>query len=398
MPKSGTSRNWPLRFGETVKGLIQHDAALAKTLTGGSGLPEDGHFRYFRGGLGRPWHWMIATQLSGPEREAANANLLFFFADHYRNGESIARWPEEIIPLIGEVQSADAFRTLRKGWVSIHLQDAIIRELAEKPTPEDREKFVESLSSVQPIVVEAAAKALAKLDGHTEEQELSSAFAALRQNCLAIENQPTREALVALLTTWTRQDFKIEEPKEQKKILAAYKPWFDWLEKEHPAIAKKVAGFGDATTEEWLARLKKVDWAGGDEQRGLAVFQKKACHKCHAGNGPLGPNLAGAAARFSRDDLFGAIVDPHKEVAPPYQTTQIATTSGKVYSGLMVYESPDATLVQTTPVTTIRIAGDEILSMKKGRVSLMPSGLLNDASDQDLADLYSFLKTVKNAK
>jgi hypothetical protein len=54
--------------------------------------------------------------------------------------------------------------------------------------------------------------------------------------------------------------------------------------------------------------------------------------------------------------------------------------------------------MQTTPDTTIRIAGDEILSMKKGRVSLMPSGLLNDASDLDLADLYAYLKTVKNVK
>ena len=141
-----------------------------------------------------------------------------------------------------------------------------------------------------------------------------------------------------------------------------------------------------------------MDWAGADEQRGLAVFQKKACHKCHAGSGPLGPNLAGAAARFSREDLFGSILDPHKEVAPPYQTTQIATSAGKVYSGLIVYESPDATLVQTTPETTIRIAGDEILSMKKGRVSLMPSGLLNDVTDLDLADLYSYLKTVQSVK
>ena len=379
------SRNWPARVREFTAELFRQDVVLPGVLMG------DMDFRY-------PWQTLIVDSMPADARVDAIEFHLKYVSRDGESDDPISRWSEDLINELSEWNSEERFHRLREAWPNLSLRGAILRALAKSPMFEDREKFIEGLSSVESRVVEASAKALTKFGKVFGEPDLAVVFAALRQDCLTFENKSTRKALTSLLQTWTGQEIKIEEPKEQKKLLAAYQPWFDWLEKEHPAIAKKVAGFGDATAEEWLARLKKVDWTSGDEMRGLAVFQKKACHKCHAGNSPLGPSLAGAAARFSREDLFGSILDPHKEVAPPYQTTQIATSSGKVYSGLLVYESPDATLVQTTPDTTIRIAGDEILSMKKGRVSLMPSGLLNDVSDQDLADLYAYLKTLKNVK
>ena len=97
---------------------------------------------------------------------------------------------------------------------------------------------------------------------------------------------------------------------------------------------------------------------------------------------------------MSREDLFAAIVDPNKEVSPTFQTTRVVTTSGLVYYGLLVYESPEATLLQTAPDTTVRIIGAERSVMQPVRQSLMPTGLLNGASEQELADLYAFLKTL----
>ncbi|MFN0022008.1 MAG: PVC-type heme-binding CxxCH protein [Pirellulaceae bacterium] len=375
------SRNWPLRLGEVIKGLYERDPALAPLIA------ADGR-------LDSPMHSLLISPMPPELRVAATRQLL-------KQLDSSIQWTDDLVRLVGELPEEEALHHLRLVWLDTAVRESVILAAAKYPNGKDSTMFFEGLSSTQPDVVEASARAMIAIGDTPSDAELGAAFSAIRQHCHTLENKSTREALVGLLQMWSKQEIKIEEPKEpkeQKKLLAAYKPWFDWLEKEHPAVAKKVAGLGDATAEQWLARLLKVDWAAGDEMRGLAVFQKKACHKCHAGNSPLGPNLAGAAKRFSREDLFGAILDPHKDVAPPYQTTQIATSSGKVYSGLLVYESPDGTLVQTTPDTTIRIAGDEILSMKKGRVSLMPSGLLNDVSDLDLADLYAYLKTVKNVK
>ena len=98
--------------------------------------------------------------------------------------------------------------------------------------------------------------------------------------------------------------------------------------------------------------------------------------------------------RMSREDLFLAIVDPNLEVSPAYQTTVVATTSGQVYHGLIVYESPEITLVQTGPDTTIRVADvDESLTRASGQ-SLMPTGLLDPLADAELSDLYAYLRSL----
>ena len=64
----------------------------------------------------------------------------------------------------------------------------------------------------------------------------------------------------------------------------------------------------------------------------------------------------------------------------------------------MVYESPDGTLLQTAPDTTVRVAGEEIVAMRKSKISLMPSNLLNGSTNEELADLYAFLRTLRLAK
>src|SRR5581483_556992 len=109
----------------------------------------------------------------------------------------------------------------------------------------------------------------------------------------------------------------------------------------------------------------------------------------------LGPDLAGAAQRFGRADLFTAILDPSKDIAPAYQPTTVTTTAGKVYSGLLIYDSPELRLLQTTPDTTVRIPGTEVQFVQPGRTSFMPAGLLDDATDRDLADLYGYLQTLR---
>jgi putative heme-binding domain-containing protein len=151
---------------------------------------------------------------------------------------------------------------------------------------------------------------------------------------------------------------------------------------------------GGEDDQAWKKRLAQINWTLGDRQRGGELFERRACHRCHRASGQLGPDLPGAVARMSRDDLFAAIYDPNREVSPTYQTTVVVANSGQVYHGMIVYESPEGTLLQTGPDTTVRITGEELQSMRKGSQSLMPTGLLNDLGDRELADLYAYLKTL----
>ncbi|MCA9264238.1 MAG: hypothetical protein KDA60_10340, partial [Planctomycetales bacterium] len=73
---------------------------------------------------------------------------------------------------------------------------------------------------------------------------------------------------------------------------------------------------------------------------------------------------------------------------------RIVTKSGRVIQGLPVYASPDSTLLQTGTDTTVRVTGDEVLEVGQGTISLMPTGLLDGLSDQQLSDLYRYLQTL----
>src|SRR5262249_7860283 len=125
------------------------------------------------------------------------------------------------------------------------------------------------------------------------------------------------------------------------------------------------------------------------------VFARASCAACHSGGQALGPDLRGVTGRFARDDLLTAILQPNKDVSPRYRTTQVFTTDGKVYQGLVIYEAVDGLIVQTGPAVTVRIAGGQIESRGTTDTSLMPAGLLDKLSDHEIADLLAYLRVLR---
>jgi putative heme-binding domain-containing protein len=140
-----------------------------------------------------------------------------------------------------------------------------------------------------------------------------------------------------------------------------------------------------------------VDWSQGNSQRGQKVFIKTNCASCHSGGQALGPDLGGVAGRFSRRDLFTAILQPSKDVSPRYRTTQVTTADGKVYQGLVIYEAVGSLLLQTGPSQTTRIANRQIVDRRTTLTSLMPVGLIDKLTDREIADLYAYLKRLGKA-
>ena len=141
--------------------------------------------------------------------------------------------------------------------------------------------------------------------------------------------------------------------------------------------------------------LKPVPWDLGDAGRGAELFRARGCQTCHAVQGALGPNLAGAATRFSREDLFEAIANPSRDVAPLYRTSMFQMKDGNIYTGIVAFESADGWILQTGATTTVRIDVKDVAGRRPGTLSIMPNGLVEGLKPADLADLYSFLRTLK---
>jgi putative heme-binding domain-containing protein len=142
----------------------------------------------------------------------------------------------------------------------------------------------------------------------------------------------------------------------------------------------------------WNKRLAKLEWANGDAERGKSVFIKASCANCHSGSQALGPDLRGIVNRFSREDLFTAILQPSLDISPRYRTTLIATADDKIYQGIIIYEAVDSLILQTGPATTVRIVHGEVTARRLSDVSLMPAGLLDKLDDREVVDLYAYLK------
>jgi putative heme-binding domain-containing protein len=327
------------------------------------------------------------------EQQAAAARKLLKFV----NDSDDDRWTSELVTIVASLPREESLTALRSAWDDIAVRDAILLQLARSPDTADRELFADALSSIDPAVVEQAAEALEKLEIKPADDEWLALMQSLRQSCSAPPATAARASLAGLAAQWSGKQIEIKEQGKGERLLADYQPWFDWFAAAHPALSKKLnAASGDAAS--WKERLAQIDWSAGDAGRGKRSYEQRNCVKCHAGTSPLGPDLNGAAGRFSKEDLVAAIVDPSKDVSPLYQATQIVTGAGRIYHGLVVYESPDGTLLTTGPDTTIRIAGDEIVSMAKSRLSLMPTGLLDKADDAEVADLVAYLQTLKGKR
>ena len=136
---------------------------------------------------------------------------------------------------------------------------------------------------------------------------------------------------------------------------------------------------------------------GGDVRRGQTVFNsvKAACSSCHAIGylgGKVGPDLTKVGQVRTERDLLEAVVYPSASFVRSYEPLVITTKSGDVYNGVVRQENDEEILLATGPRTEVRVAQDEIKEMRPGTVSVMPAGLEEQLTHQELADLLAFLK------
>ena len=178
-------------------------------------------------------------------------------------------------------------------------------------------------------------------------------------------------------------------------LAKAYQPVFDWFNVKYPGLLQHLELDGQDNPAQWEQLYKSTLWNRGDATRGASLFTERACATCHTGSKMVGPDLAGAAQRFSPADLFNAIVFPSRDVAPAYRMTTFNLRNGEAYTGLVAFESADGVMIHTGFGSTMRLSEADITSRQPSALSFMPAGLLGGAKPQDLADLYAYLKTLQ---
>lgn len=159
----------------------------------------------------------------------------------------------------------------------------------------------------------------------------------------------------------------------------------------------------DAQPPDQAARLDELEKGlpAGEAARGQIVFQsaKAACATCHAigyKGGHLGPDLSKIGAIRTRRDLLEAVVFPSASFVRSYEPVLLTRRDDSVAYGIITNESEAGITLATgaaTPETTVARA--EIKSLIPGSFSLMPQGLDQILTPQELTDLISFLEAQK---
>lgn len=131
---------------------------------------------------------------------------------------------------------------------------------------------------------------------------------------------------------------------------------------------------------------------------GRSVFALANCVGCHRFNGTgqeFGPDLAKLdEAKTTPESLLNAILDPDRQIEEKYQTYTFLLDSGRVLTGMILEETGDTVKLIVDPLAktdAVEIKVAEIELRKKSENSLMPAGLVNRLSREEVLDLIAYV-------
>ena len=157
-----------------------------------------------------------------------------------------------------------------------------------------------------------------------------------------------------------------------------------WDPSTENGVKKSVEDFGEALLLE------------ADMDNGQRIFNER-CASCHRGNGEgfaLGPDLI-SIKTSGKNRILDSILYPNREVQPQYISYEIETTEGESVVGLIAQESRSLMVVKQAGGITQTIQRQKIASIDGTGNSIMPSGLLEGMTTQDVGDLLEYIVQLK---
>ena len=145
-----------------------------------------------------------------------------------------------------------------------------------------------------------------------------------------------------------------------------------------------------------IEKIKKIYQAGGsqpgDASRGRAIFARTCaqCHTLFGTGGKVGPDLTGSA-RADLDYILLNVVDPNAVIPNDYRASNIETKDGRSITGIVTKQDDKAVTVVMPERKPSSCRAVKSESLQQSEVSMMPEGLLQPLSDQEIRDLLYYL-------
>lgn len=150
----------------------------------------------------------------------------------------------------------------------------------------------------------------------------------------------------------------------------------------------KAAAFG-----KYNRLLSDERMLSADVANGKALFQRtcSACHKMYGEGGIIGPDITGAN-RSNIDYLLSNMLDPSGDIQDDYKMSIITTRDGRTYSGNIAAENDRQVILRVVGQDEVVVNKSDIQSRETTAVSMMPEGLLQTLTDEEVVDLVGYLR------
>jgi putative heme-binding domain-containing protein len=144
---------------------------------------------------------------------------------------------------------------------------------------------------------------------------------------------------------------------------------------------------------------------GRSFNNGKQIFQAASCISCHkfgGGGNEIGADLTKLDPKQNKPiEILRDILEPSFRINEKYQTFTFELQSGKVITGLVVAETPQEVKVVENPLLKadpVVIKKANIAERKKSPVSIMPKGLLDKLTHEEILDLIAYVASGANPR
>ena len=277
----------------------------------------------------------------------------------------------EYLEILGEVKQPQALPVL------LH----IVNDDSQK------ELYRAALTALQPFDLPGIGATVVKQFNSFDEETRATAL-----NLLASRNVWALELLQAVDSGALQSDSLSQDALQ--KIKGYKDPQIAVLVSKHWKSTPK------ATTAEMKEQIEKyaaiVRNGMGDPYEGRKLFMMSCgvCHQLFSLGGHIGPDLT----PYKRDDLDTMllnIVNPNAEIREGYETYLVTTKDGRTLSGFLADKDTRVIVLRGIDGVNQTLPLDQVEEMKSSGLSLMPEGLLNSLNEQQVRDLFAYLRSAQ---
>jgi len=152
-----------------------------------------------------------------------------------------------------------------------------------------------------------------------------------------------------------------------------------------------------------LPPISELAKLSGDAAKGKAIAERAessciTCHRIGAVGVDVGPALSEIGSKLPPPVIFESIINPNAGISMGFEAWQLTLKDGGAAMGIIRSETSDEVILALPGGATVKVAKGNIAKREKLATSLMPSGLNQSLSKDDLVNLVAYLSSLKAAK